>query len=90
MANCNAMVSGRPSIIFSGKHLEQDLAKLLRSGSVEQHRDVLERPLAASALAGEVSQFHVLLCSSRVLYSLLVLGCLGSLTSNFVSMFQHL
>ena len=66
VANCNAMVSGRPSILFSGKHLEQDLAKLLRSGSVEQHRDVLERPLAASALAGEVSQLHVLLCSSRV------------------------
>ena len=54
VAHCNAMVSGRPSVIFSRKHLEQDLAKLLRSGSVEQHRDVLERPLAASALAGEV------------------------------------
>jgi len=31
----------------------QDLARLLRSGNVEQHRDVLERPQAAAALAGE-------------------------------------
>ena len=30
----------------------QDLARLLRSGNVEQHRDVLERPQAAAALAG--------------------------------------
>ena len=27
-------------------------AKLLKLGSIEQHRDVVERPLAASALAG--------------------------------------
>ena len=53
VANCNAMASARPSVIFSVKHLEQDLGKLLKSGSIEQHRDVLERPLAASALAGE-------------------------------------
>ena len=52
VANCNAMASQRPAAIFSAKHLEQDLARLLKSGSIEQHRDVLERPLAASALAG--------------------------------------
>lgn len=54
VANCNAMASARPSVIFSVKHLEQDLGKLLKSGSIEQHRDVLERPLAASALAGDL------------------------------------
>lgn len=42
--------AGRSS--FATKHLEQDLARLLESGSVEQHRDVLERPCAAAALAG--------------------------------------
>ena len=30
----------------------QDLSRLLRSGNVEQHRDVLERPQASAALAG--------------------------------------
>ena len=55
--NASAMVSQRPPAAFSAKHLEQDLAKLLKSGSVEQHRDVLDRPQAASALAGaHVSQ----------------------------------
>ena len=50
--SCNAMVSQRPAATFSAKHLEQDLAKLLKSRSVEQHRDVLDRTLAAAALAG--------------------------------------
>ncbi|KAF6256271.1 DNA mismatch repair protein [Scenedesmus sp. NREL 46B-D3] len=41
---------------FATKHLEQDLARLLaQSGSVEQHRDVLERPCASAALAGLVA-----------------------------------
>ena len=35
----------------------QDLARLLRSGNVEQHRDVLERPQAAAALAGALAWY---------------------------------
>ena len=52
-ARCDALVSERAPATFSAKSLEQDLARLLRSGSVEQHRDILERPLASAALAGE-------------------------------------
>ena len=52
VARCNALGSERARTTFSTKNLEQDLARLLRSGNVEQHRDVLERPLASAALAG--------------------------------------
>jgi DNA mismatch repair protein MSH2 len=52
VSRCNALGSERPRTIFSTRNLEQDLARLLRSGNVEQHRDILERPLAAAALAG--------------------------------------
>ena len=53
VSRCGALPSERPRASFATKNLEQDLGRLLRSGNVEQHRDVLERPLAASALAGE-------------------------------------
>lgn len=53
VARCGALASERPRASFTTKNLEQDLARLLRSGNVEQHRDVLERSLAASALSGE-------------------------------------
>ena len=38
---------------FGAKNLEQDLSRLLRDATIEQHRNVLDRPLAKSALAGE-------------------------------------
>jgi hypothetical protein len=52
VARCNALGSERPRVVFGTRNLEQDLGRLLRSGNVEQHRDVLERPLASAALAG--------------------------------------
>ena len=48
----DALATEREKGAFNPKNLEQDLARLLRDGNVEQHRDVLERPLAKSALAG--------------------------------------
>ena len=53
VSRCGALASERPRTSYATKNLEQDLGRLLRSGNVEQHRDVLDRPLAASALAGE-------------------------------------
>ena len=52
ISRCNALPSERAKNNFSTKNLEQDLIRLLRSGSAEQHRDVLDRPLAAAALSG--------------------------------------
>lgn len=52
VSRCGAMASQRPRASYATKNLEQDLTRLLKSGNVEQHRDVLERPQAASALAG--------------------------------------
>lgn len=52
VARCNAMVSERPKASFGVKNLEQDLPRLLQSGSIEHHRDVLDRPQASAALAG--------------------------------------
>ena len=54
VTRCNAMVSERPKASFSVKNLDQDLPRLLQSGSVEHHRDVLDRPNASAALAGEL------------------------------------
>ncbi|KAK9842053.1 hypothetical protein WJX81_006373 [Elliptochloris bilobata] len=51
VARCAALGSERPRVAYATRNLEQDLARLLRSGNVEQHRDVLERPQAAVALA---------------------------------------
>ena len=36
----------------------QDLARLLKGGSVEQHREVLEREVAKQALAGDTAHSH--------------------------------
>ena len=55
ISRCGALASERPKSLFSAKDLETDLARLLKGGNIEQHRDVLERPLAASALAGDQS-----------------------------------
>ncbi|PNW87821.1 hypothetical protein CHLRE_01g003463v5 [Chlamydomonas reinhardtii] len=47
------MVTERPAApLFGLKHLEADLAKVIKGGAVEQHGDVLERRTACSALAG--------------------------------------
>lgn len=52
ISRCNAMASEKPRTIFQAKNLEQDLQRLLKSGNIEQHRDVLDRSTASSALAG--------------------------------------
>lgn len=52
MSRCGALGSHRPRATFKVNNLEQDLTRLLKSGNVEQHRDVLERPQASAALAG--------------------------------------
>ncbi len=52
ISRCSALPSERAKNNFSTKNLEQDLIRLLRSGNAEQHRDVLDRPLAAAALSG--------------------------------------
>ena len=52
ISRCNALCSERAKSSFSAKNLEQDLIRLLRSGNAEQHRDALDRPLAAAALSG--------------------------------------
>ena len=52
MVRCGALGSQRPRATFKTSNLEQDLTRLLKSGNVEQHRDVLERKLASAALAG--------------------------------------
>lgn len=46
------MVAERPKASFGVKNLEQDLPRLLQSGNIEHHRDILDRPTASSALAG--------------------------------------
>lgn len=58
MSRCGALGSERPRASFKTSNLEQDLTRLLKSGNVEQHRDVLERTLASSALAGEILIVH--------------------------------
>jgi hypothetical protein len=52
ISRCSALPSERAKSHFSTKNLEQDLIRLLRSGNAEQHRDVLDRPMAAAALSG--------------------------------------
>lgn len=53
---CDAMATEKPRATFNAKNLEQDLPRLLKTGNVEQHRDVLDRQAAAAALAGEPRQ----------------------------------
>ena len=55
MSRCGALGSERPRATFKVNNLEQDLTRLLKSGNVEQHRDVLERKLASAALAGQAA-----------------------------------
>ena len=62
MSRCGALGSHRPRATFKVNNLEQDLTRLLKSGNVEQHRDVLERPQASAALAG-LMRFAVLRCA---------------------------
>lgn len=63
ITRCNAMVSERPKASFTTKNLDQDLPRLLQSGSVEHHRDVLDRQNASAALAGK--EISVLRCRQR-------------------------
>lgn len=51
-ARCGVLCSESKRSNFSTRDLEQDLAKLLKSGSVEHHRDVIDCQCASSALAG--------------------------------------
>jgi hypothetical protein len=53
LARCEAMPTEKDKAAFGAKNLEQDLGRLLRDATIEQHRNVLDRPLAKSALAGE-------------------------------------
>ncbi|KAK9813003.1 hypothetical protein WJX72_007194 [[Myrmecia] bisecta] len=64
MSRCGALASERPRSMFGVKNLEQDLGRLLAGGNVEQHRDVLERPLAAQALAAVMSFMELMADSS--------------------------
>eukprot|EP00884_Botryococcus_braunii_P018504 jgi/Botrbrau1/5337/Bobra.0346s0011.1 len=50
VSRCAALATERPKSLFLTKYLEQDLARLLRSGNVEQHRDVPGTSLAAPPL----------------------------------------
>lgn len=73
MSRCGALGSERPRASFKTNNLEQDLTRLLKSGNVEQHRDVLERKLASSALAGgHFKRCPFLQCSSQQQYSIAI------------------
>ena len=52
LSRCEALPTERDKAAFGAKNLEQDLGRLLRDATIEQHRNVLDRPLAKSALAG--------------------------------------
>ena len=52
LSRCEALPTERDKAAFAAKNLEQDLSRLLRDATIEQHRNVLDRPLAKSALAG--------------------------------------
>ena len=53
IGRCNALLSERPKATFATKSLDQDLERLLKgNNAVEQHRSLLERTQAASAIAG--------------------------------------
>ena len=54
------MCTIRPKTAFAHKHLDSDLAKLLRSGGTERHGDVMERPAACSALAAALAYSELL------------------------------
>ncbi len=52
LSRCEALPTERDKAAFTAKNLEQDLGRLLRDATIEQHRNVLDRPLAKSALRG--------------------------------------
>ncbi|KAG2483939.1 hypothetical protein HYH03_017259 [Edaphochlamys debaryana] len=55
------MVTERPaSPLFAAKHLEADLAKVIKGGAVERHSDVLERRTACSALAAVMGYAEIM------------------------------
>lgn len=58
LSNCSAMCSDRPKDTFSTRNLEQDLGQLVKGQNIERYREVLERPLASSAIAGENQTTH--------------------------------
>jgi hypothetical protein len=55
LRRCSILALERERAAFDARTLEQDLARLLLGGNVEQHRPVLDLPLARSALAGAYS-----------------------------------
>ena len=52
LRRCSILGLERERAAFDARALEQDLGRLLQGGNVEQHRPVLDLPLARSALAG--------------------------------------
>lgn len=75
MSRCGALGSERPRASFKVTNLEQDLTRLLKSGNVEQHRDVLERTLASAALSGQSTSQHVPLKQIPGLIDLVLYTC---------------
>lgn len=55
LSRCAALPSERPKALFATKSLDQDLRRLLRDSNLEQHRPVLDRPLASAATAAVIS-----------------------------------
>jgi len=64
-ARCNATASLRSAATFSSKSLEQDVSRLLKTGDVKNHREVLDKPAAASALAGVLAFSDVMVDPSN-------------------------
>ena len=62
LERAGALVTPLSKSSFNAKELEGDLARLLRSRSLELHRDVLDRPLAAQALAGALAAADAASC----------------------------
>lgn len=63
LERCGVLAVPRDRGVFSDKAVEQDLARLLRGASAEQHRDVLERPLTRPAIAAVVAFAEVMVNS---------------------------
>lgn len=61
MTRCSAMCSDLPKEAYSKRNLEQDLRQLVKGSNIERYRDVLERPLASSAVAGRLPRSLLLL-----------------------------
>ncbi len=60
LERCGVLAVPRERAVFSGRSVEQDLGRLLRGSSTEQHRDVLERPLAPPAIAAVLAFSEVM------------------------------